>query len=72
MEYIHPSLSARSYIAVSQLPRDAPRIEVRRSDPSTDRSIKIVPQLAQVFQPYRKKFRQLIGGGREAPPNTIK
>ena len=63
MEYIHPSLSVRSYFAVSQIPGVVQRINLQRSEPATDRSIKFVPKLAQVFQPYRKMFRQLMGGG---------
>jgi hypothetical protein len=34
-----------------------------QSDPSVDRSIKIIRQLEQVFQPYGKMYKEL-GGGR--------
>jgi hypothetical protein len=37
-------------------------MKVRLSDPSKDRSIEIVRQLEQVFEPYRMMFKELNEG----------
>jgi hypothetical protein len=37
----------------------APRIKIHYLDPTVDRSIKIVQQLEQVFEPYRVFFKEL-------------
>jgi hypothetical protein len=50
------------------LPRVAPRIEVHHTDPSMDRSIKIVRQIEEVFEPYCMMFKKLKG--REKPLPT--
>lgn len=38
-----------------------PRIKVHHLDPSMDRSIKIIQQSEQVFEPYHMMFRELKG-----------
>lgn len=37
----------------------APRISVHHTQPSMDRSIKIVGQIEDVFEPYRMMFKEL-------------
>jgi hypothetical protein len=59
--YTHSLLLAGSYFLVSQIQRVTPRTEVYHSDPSTDRSMKIVQQLEQVFDWYHKMFIELKG-----------
>jgi len=36
-----------------------PRTKISHSDPSTDRSIRNVRQLKQVFEPYRTMFKEV-------------
>ena len=48
--YIHPSLFAGSYLAVSQICGVAPRMKINQSDRSMDRSIRTVVQLEQVLR----------------------
>lgn len=51
IQYTHTSPSAGTYFAVLQTRRVSPRIKSRRS-------IKIVRQLEQVFEPYLMLFRE--------------
>jgi hypothetical protein len=56
-KYIHLSLFAGLYFAVSQIREVAPRTEMHNSHPSTDRSSEIVRQLAQDFEPQCMMLR---------------
>jgi hypothetical protein len=42
-------------------------MEIYSSDPSTDRSVKIIRQLAQVLGPYRMEFRGLNEKQKQIP-----
>ena len=57
----YPSLFAGSYSTVSQICWVAPGIKINHSDSSTDRSIRTVRQLEQVFEPYRRMFMEMRG-----------
>jgi hypothetical protein len=52
----HPSLYAGSSFVVLQIRRVALRLKDKYSDPSMDRSIGMVRQIHQVFQPSRAMF----------------
>jgi hypothetical protein len=52
IRHTHASLFVGSYLVVSQIPGIVQRIKIHHSDPSMDRSIKIVEQLEQIFEPY--------------------
>jgi hypothetical protein len=65
--YIHPSLLVGSYFTVSQICRVTPTIKLHHMDPSMDRSIKIVQQLKQVFQPYHVMFKELKETKKQLP-----
>jgi hypothetical protein len=57
---LHSSVAFRgSYFAVSQFCGVAPRIKIYHSDPSTNRSIRIVRHLEQAFGPYPMMFMEL-------------
>jgi hypothetical protein len=59
MNNTHPTSSAGSYFEVSQIRGVAQRMKVHHSEPSMDRSIKIVPQLEQGLEPYSIMFKGL-------------
>jgi hypothetical protein len=55
----HLSLFVGSYFAASQVRGVGPRVKMHHTDPSVDTSINTARQLEQVFQPYRRIFKEL-------------
>jgi hypothetical protein len=56
-----------SYFEASQIHDVSAKIKIHHSDPSMDRSIKIVRQFEQDFEPYRVMFKELKEKKRVAP-----
>jgi hypothetical protein len=50
-------------LSVFENSRGLPRNKIRHSDPSVDRTIEIVGQLEQVFEPHRTVLKEMKGGG---------
>jgi hypothetical protein len=65
--HLHSPLALRGFV----LPGVAPRIEVNHSDPSVDRTIKIVRQIEEVFEPYSMMFKELKRREKPLPPECF-
>jgi hypothetical protein len=65
--YTHLSIFTGSYFAFSQIRRFATRIRIQYTNPSMDRSIEIVRQLEQVFQPHRTMFEEFKEEKKQLP-----
>ena len=59
--YTYHSIFSGSFLAVSQIRGVAPRIKLYHSDPSTDRSTRIVRHIEQNFDLHRMMFGDLKG-----------
>jgi hypothetical protein len=71
-KYTHPPLFAGSYfVAVWQIPGVASRMQIHHSGPSMYRSIKIVRQIEQVFEPYRMMFKELEEEKKQLPSQSF-
>jgi hypothetical protein len=58
---LDPLLLVGSFFAVSQICGVAPRVKLYHSYPAMDRSIKMIRQSEQVFEPSCMTFRELRG-----------
>jgi len=56
-----PLILVGSFFAVSQIYGFPLRVIIYHSHPAMDRNIKMIRQLAQVFEPYCMMFRELRG-----------
>jgi hypothetical protein len=72
IEYGCPCLFVGLYFTFSQIYGFTPRIKISHSDLSMDRSIRIVRQLKQVFEPYCTLFKEVQGKkGSNSPSHSI-